>query len=66
MSNEYFKLFEDLMSGDNETRTRADAKFQEIKTINILDGFQIFIKGMKSEKSQVLQLSFLMLEKTNI
>jgi len=64
MSNEYVKLFEDLMSGDKETRTGAEAKFQEIKKINIPDSLQIFVEGMKSEKPQVAQLSSLMLKKT--
>jgi hypothetical protein len=64
MSQEYVKLFEDLMSGDKDTRTRAESKFQEIKQINLADGLQIFVEGMKCEKPQVAQLAALMLKKT--
>jgi ribosomal protein S13 len=64
MNTEHVKLFEDLMSGNKEAMTRAEAKILELKAAGLNAGGPVFIAGMQSEKGVVAQLATLMLKKT--
>lgn len=64
MNSEHIKIFEDLMSGNKDAMTKAEAKIQELKVAGLNIGGPVFISGMQSEKAVVAQLATLMLKKT--